>query len=253
MLFKDVSFLPMRFQDKIVVVTGASRGIGREIAEAFAKEGAKVACVATTQGGAQATADAIGGGAKAYACDVSDAAAVEALFAQVQEELGTPHVLVNNAGITRDTLLIRMKDEDWDRVLSVNLKGAFLCIKAVTRSMMKARYGRIVNIGSIIGTTGAAGQANYAAAKAGLVGLSKSIAKELGSRGITCNTVAPGFIETEMTEALPAEMKESVIKTAPAGRLGKGSDVAAAVLFLASDDASYVTGQTLTVDGGLTL
>lgn len=243
----------MRFQDKIVVVTGASRGIGREIAQAFATEGAKVACVATTEAGAQATADAIGGGAKAYACDVSDAAAVEALFGKIQEELGTPHVLVNNAGITRDALLIRMKDDDWDRVLNVNLKGVYLCIKAVTRSMMKARVGRIVNIGSIIGTTGAAGQANYAAAKAGLLGLTKSVAKELGGRGITCNAVAPGFIETEMTDALPAEMKDYVTKTAPVGRLGKGADVAAAVLFLASDDASYVTGQTITVDGGLTL
>jgi 3-oxoacyl-[acyl-carrier protein] reductase len=184
---------------------------------------------------------------------VSNAESVEALFAKVQEELGTPHVLVNNAGITRDTLLIRMKDEDWDRVIEVNLKGAFLCIKAVTRSMMKARTGRIVNIGSIIGTTGAAGQANYAAAKAGLIGLSKSIAKELGGRGITCNTVAPGFIETEMTHGLPTEMKENVLKSTPAGRLGQGTDIAAAVLFLASDEASFITGQTLTVDGGLTL
>jgi 3-oxoacyl-[acyl-carrier protein] reductase len=243
----------MRFEGKTVVVTGASRGIGREIALAFGREGAKVACVATTEAGARATADAIGEGARAYACDVSDAEAVEALFARVGEELGTPHVLVNNAGITRDTLMIRMKDDDWDRVVAVNLKGAFLCIKAVTRAMMKARTGRIVNIGSIVGATGAAGQANYAAAKAGLEGLTKSVAKELGSRGITCNVVAPGFIETDMTEALPAEMRESVCKTAPAGRLGSPADIAAAVLFLAGDEASYITGQTLTVDGGLTL
>jgi 3-oxoacyl-[acyl-carrier protein] reductase len=244
----------MRFQDKTVVVTGASRGIGREIALAFAREGARVACVATSEAGAQATVDAIGDGkARAYACDVSDGESVEALFAKVQEELGTPHVLVNNAGITRDTLLIRMKDDDWDRVLAVNLKGAYLCIKAVTRAMMKARAGRIVNIGSIVGSTGAAGQANYAAAKAGLLGLTKSVAKELGSRGITCNAVAPGFIETDMTDVLPAEFKEQVIKTAPAARLGAPADVAAAVLFLASDEAGYITGQTLTVDGGLTL
>ncbi len=243
----------MRFQDKTVVVTGASRGIGREIAMAFAREGAKVACVATTEAGAQGTVDAIGGTAKAYACDVSDATAVEALFAKVQEDLGTPHVLVNNAGITRDTLLLRMKDDDWDRVIDVNLKGAYLCIKAVTRAMMKARAGRIVNIGSIVGTTGAAGQANYAAAKAGLLGLTKSVAKELGSRGITCNAVAPGFIETDMTHDLPAEFRAHVEKTAPVGRLGAASDIAAAVLFLASDDAAYITGQTLTVDGGLTL
>jgi len=243
----------MRFQDKTVVVTGASRGIGREIALAFAREGANVACVATTEAGAQATVDAIGGTAKAYACDVSDSASVEALFDAISKDLGTPVVLVNNAGITRDTLILRMKEEDWDRVLDVNLKGAFLTTKAVSRLMMKARYGRIVNIGSIIGSTGAAGQANYAAAKAGLMGLSMSIAKEFGSRGITCNVVAPGFIETDMTESLPADMKESVIKTTPAGRLGATADIAAAVLFLASEEAGYITGQTLTVDGGLTL
>lgn len=243
----------MRFQDKTVVVTGASRGIGREIALAFAREGAKVACVATTEAGAQATVDAIGGEAKAYACDVSDAASVDALIEAVTKDFGVPAVLVNNAGITRDTLLLRMKDDDWDRVLAVNLKGAFLTTRAVTRGMMKARYGRIVNISSIIGQTGAAGQANYAAAKAGLSGLTKSVAKELGSRGITCNAVAPGFIETDMTESLPAEMRESVVKSAPAGRLGSPADIAAAVLFLASEEAGYITGQTLTVDGGLTL
>lgn len=243
----------MRFENKTVVVTGASRGIGREIAHAFAREGANVACVATSVAGAQATVEAIGGNAKAYACDVSDTAAVEALFEAVTKDLGVPAVLVNNAGITRDTLLIRMKDEDWDRVLNVNLKGAFLCTRAVTRAMMKARYGRIVNVSSVIGQTGAAGQANYAAAKAGLAGLTKSVAKELGSRGITCNAVAPGFIETDMTEALSAEMRESVVKTAPAGRLGSPADIASAVLFLASEEAAYITGQILTVDGGLTL
>lgn len=243
----------MRFENQIVVVTGASRGIGRAIAEGFAREGAKVACVATTEKGAQATVDAIGNGAKAYACDVRDTNAVEEIFGKIQIDLGTPSVLVNNAGINRDTLIMRMKDDDWDRVLEVNLKGAFLCIRAVTRSMMKARYGRIVNVSSIIGQTGAAGQANYAASKAGLFGLTMSVAKELGSRGITCNAVAPGFIETDMTEALPAEMRDAVKKTAPAGRLGSPSDIATAVLFLASADASYITGQTLTVDGGLTL
>lgn len=235
------------------MVTGASRGIGREIARAFAKEGAKVACVATTEAGAQATADEIGNGAVAFACDISDAASVEALFSSIDKSVGTPHVLVNNAGITRDTLLLRMKEEDWDRVLDVNLKGAFLCTKAVARPMMKARYGRIVNIGSIIGSIGNAGQANYAAAKAGLIGFSKTIAKEFGSRGITCNVVAPGFIETEMTEHLPAEMRDWVLKTAPAGRLGSVGDVTSAVLFLASEESGYITGQTMTVDGGLTL
>jgi 3-oxoacyl-[acyl-carrier protein] reductase len=246
----------MSFEGKVVVVTGASRGIGREIALAFAREGANVACVATTEAGAAGTVAAIeseSGNGKAYACDVSDAVSVEALFSAVQADLGTPAVLVNNAGINRDTLLMRMKDDDWDRVLAVNLKGAFLCIRAVTRSMMKARYGRIINVSSVIGQTGAAGQANYAASKAGLFGLTMSVAKELGSRGITCNAVAPGFIETDMTESLPAEMRELVVKTAPAGRLGLPADIAPAVLFLASESAGYITGQTITVDGGLTL
>ena len=246
----------MSFEGKVVVVTGASRGIGRGIATAFAKQGATVACVATTEAGAAGTVaviEAEGGKAKAYACDVSQSEAVDALFTAIVNELGTPAVLVNNAGINRDTLLIRMKDEDWDKVVDVNLKGTFLCIRAVARVMMKARYGRIVNISSVVGQTGAAGQANYAASKAGLFGLTMSVAKELGSRGITCNAVAPGFIETDMTEDLPAEMRESVIKTAPAGRLGTPADIAPAVLFLASEEAAYVTGQTITVDGGLTL
>ena len=246
----------MSFEGKVVVVPGASRGIGRGIATAFAKQGATVACVATTEAGAAGTVaviEAEGGKAKAYACDVSQSEAVDALFTAIVNELGTPAVLVNNAGINRDTLLIRMKDEDWDKVVDVNLKGTFLCIRAVARVMMKARYGRIVNISSVVGQTGAAGQANYAASKAGLFGLTMSVAKELGSRGITCNAVAPGFIETDMTEDLPAEMRESVIKTAPAGRLGTPADIAPAVLFLASEEAAYVTGQTITVDGGLTL
>ncbi len=246
----------MSFEGRVVVVTGASRGIGREIALAFGKRQAHVACVATTVEGAQGTVRAIeaeGGRAAAFGCDVSDSAAVEALFAEVQASLGTPAVLVNNAGINRDTLLMRMKDEDWDRVIDVNLKGAFLCIRAVTRSMMKARYGRIVNVTSVIGLSGAAGQANYAASKAGIIGLTKSVAKELGSRGITCNAVAPGFIETDMTESLPDEMRQHVIGTAPAGRLGLPGDIAPAVLFLSAEEAGYITGQTLVVDGGLTL
>ncbi|MCC7228810.1 MAG: 3-oxoacyl-[acyl-carrier-protein] reductase [Fimbriimonadaceae bacterium] len=243
----------MRFTDQVVIVTGASRGIGREIARSFAVEGAKVACVATRLGGAQKTAEEIGGGAKGYACDVSDSASVDALIEAVQADLGVPAVLVNNAGVTKDTLLMRMKDEDFDRVVAVNLKGAFNLIRAASRSMMKARYGRIVNISSVVGLHGAAGQVNYAASKAGLIGLTLSVAKELGSRGITCNAVAPGFIETDMTEDLPQEFREGVEKNAPVGRLGKPEDIAPAILFLASAEASYITGQTLTVDGGLFL
>lgn len=246
----------MNFEGQVVMVTGASRGIGRAIAEAFAASGAQVACVATTEAGAQATADAVraaGGIAEAFACDVSDAASVEALFEAVGARLGAPSVLVNNAGIARDTLLLRMSDDDWDRVLDVNLKGAYLCSKAAIRPMMKARYGRIVNVSSIIGLGGGAGQANYAASKAGLIGLTKSIAKELGGRGVTCNAVAPGFIETDMTAELPQEMRDGVVRNAPAGRLGTPEDLAPAVLFLASREAAYITGQTLVVDGGLTL
>jgi 3-oxoacyl-[acyl-carrier protein] reductase len=220
---------------QVVIVTGASRGIGAELARTFAGAGAKVACIATTEAGAGATASAIGGESRGYACDVSNAEQVDALIARIAEKMGTPAVLINNAGITRDTLILRMKDEDWDQVLSVNLKGAFLMTRAVSKLMMKARYGRIVNITSVIGLGGGAGQANYAAAKAGLIGLTKSIAKEFGSRGITCNALAPGFIETDMTHSLPE------------------ADIAPAVLFLASEAAAYITGQTLVVDGGLTL
>lgn len=246
----------MNFDGQTVMVTGASRGIGRGIAEAFAKAGARVACVATTVQGAEATAEALralGAEARGFACDVSDPGAVESLFEAVGADMGAPAVLVNNAGIARDALLMRMSDDDWDRVLEVNLKGAYLCSKAAIRPMMKARYGRIVNVSSIIGLGGGAGQANYAASKAGLIGLTKSIAKELGGRGITCNAVAPGFIETDMTSELPQEMRDQVVKNAPAGRLGTPEDLAPAVLFLASREAAYITGQTLVVDGGLTL
>lgn len=234
-------------------MTGASRGIGRAIAQAFAAEGARVACIATTQGNADATAQVIGAAAKGYACDVSDSAQVEETFAKIEADFGGIDVLVNNAGIARDALMLRLKDEDWDRVLDVNLKGAFLCIKTVGRSMMKARKGRIVNVSSIVGLGGAAGQTNYAASKAGLIGLTKAVAKELGGRGVTCNAVAPGFIETDMTAELPEEMRAGVVEKAPLKRLGAPEDIAGAVLFLASDDAAYVTGQTLVVDGGLTL
>lgn len=246
----------MNFVGRVAIVTGASRGIGREIAVQLARGGAAVACVATSQQGAdQAVAEIVanGGQGKGYACDVSDTAAVDGLIESVGNDLGVPAILVNNAGITRDTLLMRMKDDDWDRVLDVNLKGAFRMIRAATRPMMKARYGRIVNLSSVIGLHGGAGQANYAAAKAGILGLTMSVAKELGSRGITCNAVAPGFIETDMTADLPAEFRAHVEKQAPAGRLGTPADLAPAVLFFASEESAYVTGQVLTVDGGLML
>ncbi|MBS1707655.1 MAG: 3-oxoacyl-[acyl-carrier-protein] reductase [Armatimonadetes bacterium] len=240
-----------RFEDVVVVVTGASRGIGRAIAERFAHEGARVACVATSEANAAATAEATGG--KAYGLDVSDTAAVETVFGQIEADFGKIDVLVNNAGMTRDTLALRMKEEDWDRVIDVNLKGTFNCSKAVLKGMMKARKGRIINISSVVGLHGAAGQVNYSASKAGLIGLTMSLAKEVGSRGITVNAVAPGFIETDMTAELTEEMRAHVIKTAPLGRLGEGADIAGVVAFLATEDAGYVTGQVLTVDGGLTL
>ena len=239
------------FENQVVIVTGTSRGIGRAIACAFAAKGATVACIATSLESASRTATEIGG--HAYGCDLGDSAQIAETFAKIEADLGTASVLVNNAGITRDTLMLRMKEEDWDKVLDVNLKGAFLTCREVARPMMKARYGRIINVTSIVGLGGAAGQANYAAAKAGLIGLTKTIAKEFGSRGITCNAVAPGFIETDMTEKLPEEFRDQVVKTAPVGRLGSPEDVAAAVVFLASPMAAYITGQVLVVDGGLTL
>ncbi|MBS1711232.1 MAG: 3-oxoacyl-[acyl-carrier-protein] reductase [Armatimonadetes bacterium] len=244
------------FSGKVVAVTGASRGIGAAIAEAFAASGASVACLATTLDNAARTRDRIlesGGHAAAYAVDVADQSSVQKAFGSVESELGSVSILVNNAGITRDGLMMRMKAEDWDSVLGVNLKGAYLCTQAVMKGMMKARWGRIVNITSVIGLHGASGQANYAASKAGLLGLTMSTAKELGSRGITCNAVAPGFIETDMTSELPEDFRSHVEKTAPAGRLGLPGDIAGAVLFLAGEGAGYVTGQCLTVDGGLFL
>lgn len=238
----------MSFRDQVAVVTGASRGIGRAIAEHLAGAGAQVACVATTQAGADAVAKGLPG-ARGFACDVGDSIAVEALVNAIVDGMGTPSVLVNNAGVAKDALIMRMSDDDWDRVVDVNLRGTFLLVRGFSRPMIKARYGRIVNLASVIGQHGGAGQANYAAAKAGIEGLTKAVAKELGSRNITCNAVSPGFIETDMTADLPQEFKDHVVKTV--GRLGTGADVAAAVLFLASKEAAYITGQTLTVDGGL--
>lgn len=234
---------------RVAVVTGASRGIGAAIAAALAEDGHLVACVATGQAGAEQAAAAVGG--KGFVCDVSDPGQVKECHAQIVEALGAPAVLVNNAGVTRDALLVRTSDEDWDRVLDVNLKGSFLWARACAPGMMKARWGRIVNVGSVVGLVGAAGQANYAASKAGLFGLTKALAKELGSRGITCNLVAPGFIETDMTQSLPEEVRAKALASTPLGRLGTAGDVAGLVRFLASDQASFITGQAVAVDGGM--
>lgn len=239
-------------QGEIVLVTGASRGIGAAIADTLAAQGAKVIGTATSDAGAIAISDrmaALGGVGKVL--NVTDGAAVEALIDSINAEFGTISILVNNAGITRDQLLMRMKDDDWSAILDTNLSSVFRTSKAVMRSMMKARKGRIINIASVIGVTGNAGQANYAAAKAGIIGFSKSIAKEVGSRGITVNVIAPGFIETDMTQALPEAQKELMMGQIALGRFGAPQDIADAVAFLASPAAAYITGQTLHVNGGM--
>jgi len=243
----------MSLEGKVALVTGASRGIGRAIATALASDGAIVACAATKPGGADETAAACGNGALSLVCNIGDSESVSGAIELVAKEKGGLHILVNNAGITRDQLLMRMGDDEWDEVINVNLKGAYRTIKTAVRPMMKERWGRIINLSSIVGLGGQAGQANYAAAKAGLIGLTKSVAKEFGSRGITCNAVAPGFVETDMTSSLPDEMKAKILATAAIARLGTPADIASAVTFLAGDGASYITGQVLVVDGGLTL
>jgi 3-oxoacyl-[acyl-carrier protein] reductase len=242
------------------IVTGAGRGgrgIGRGIALALAKSGCDIAITARTNvQDAEAVAEAVrelGRKALAIQADVSDAASVEALFEQVKSAWERVDVLVNNAGLTRDTLLLRMTEDDWDAVLDANLKGAFLCTRAAAKIMLKQRFGRIINITSINGQVGSPGQANYSASKAGMIGLTKTVAKELASRGITVNAVAPGFIETQMTDFAQGETREGILKQIPLGRFGSIDDVGAAVAFLASDAASYITGQVLTVDGGLTV
>lgn len=243
------------FQDTVVLVTGGSRGIGRAIAEAFAAEGANLAVLATTEEGAERGAAACreaGATATAHAADVSDGAQVKAAMGAALEVHGHIDVLVNAAGITRDGLIMRMGEDDFRRVLEVNLQGTFNTVKAVTRGMMKRRTGRIINITSIIGITGNPGQANYAASKAGVIAFSRSVALEVASRGITVNCIAPGLIDTDMTKDLPEEVRAQMLERIPAGRAGQPGDVAAAALFLASPTASYVTGQTLVVDGGMT-
>ena len=238
---------------KNALVTGSTRGIGRAIAETLAKSGARVAIVGRELQKAQQAATAVGNGAQGFACDVTDTAAVAKLVADVETAFGSIDILVNNAGITRDNLVMRLKDDDWDSVQNANLRGAFAAIRAVSRGMMKRRSGRIINISSIIGMIGNKGQANYAASKAGLIALTKSVAKELGSRNILVNAVAPGFIETEMTAAMTPEAREGLGKQIALERLGTPQDVAAAVAFLASDLATYITGQVLVVDGGMVI
>ncbi len=238
---------------KVALVTGATRGIGAAIARALADGGARVVGTATTAEGAARIGTALGNRGRGIVLDVTDAAAIEAALKDIESQEGAVAILVNNAGITRDTLLMRMKDEDWDAVHETNLKAVFRLSRAVSRGMMKARWGRIVNIGSVVGSMGNAGQVNYAAAKAGLVGLTKSLALELGSRGITANVVAPGFIDTDMTQALPEAQRTKLVEMIPAGRLGTPEDVAAAVAFLCEERAGYVTGTTLHVNGGMYL
>lgn len=243
----------MNFTGKVAIVTGSARGIGRTIAEAFAHQGAQVVISDLDQAAVETVASEIGHDAIGVRADVTESADIDALIETVMQTLGRIDVVVNNAGITRDTLIIRMDEKDWDLVLDINLKGAFLVTKASARVMMKQRSGRIVNISSVVGLGGNAGQANYAASKAGLIGLTKSAAKELCTRGITVNAVAPGFIETEMTHKLPEAARKLFLDRTLVTRLGTPVDVASAVLFLASDEASFITGQVLAVDGGLTI
>lgn len=247
----------MQLTGKTAIVTGGSRGIGRAAALTLAEAGADVAVIyAGNTAAAEETVRLIeekGRKGLAIQCDVADEAAVTAMVKDVKKELGRIDILVNNAGITRDGLLMIMKEDDWQVVLDTNLTGAFHCTKAVTRLMMKQRSGSIINITSVVGETGNAGQANYAAAKAGLIGFTKSVAKELASRNIRCNAIAPGCIETDMTAVLGEDTVDAMIKTIPMGRVAQPEEVAKAVLFLASDDASYITGQTLNVDGGMVM
>jgi len=238
---------------QVALVTGASRGIGRAIAVALAKAGLKVIGTATTEAGAQAITQGLAGheGSRGIVLNVNDATGLDAAVDGIVKEFGALHVLVNNAGITRDTLSMRMKDDDWDAVLDTNLKAVFRASRAAIKPMMKQRYGRIVNITSVVGASGNAGQANYAAAKAGVAGMTRSLARELGSRGITVNCVAPGFIETDMTKELSEAQTASLLGQIPLGRLGSAQDIAHAVAFLASPQAGYITGSELHVNGGM--
>jgi 3-oxoacyl-[acyl-carrier protein] reductase len=241
----------MSLQDRVVIVTGASQGIGLGIARVLAARGARVALVARSSDRLAALAGELGGGARAYTCAVQDADQVQATVSAILEHSGAIHGVVNNAGITRDGLLVRTSQSDWDEVLAVNLTGTFNFTRAVTKSMMRQKYGRIVNVTSVVGQMGNAGQVNYAASKAGIIGLTKAAARELASRNITVNAVAPGYIATAMTENLSDAVRDDLMKTIPLQRLGTAEDVAHMVAFLLSDEAAYVTGQVLNVDGGM--
>ncbi len=243
----------MNFNGKTVLVTGSTRGIGKAIAVEFAKRGANVIITGRNKGTAEIVAENIKNefGVEAYGCKLDFAEDVPQQWKEIEKVAGNVDILVNNAGLTRDTLFIRMKDEDWEEVINANLTGTFKITKLVVKGMMKKKWGRIINISSVVGFTGNAGQVNYATTKAGLIGFTKSLAKELASRNITVNAVAPGFIETDMTEKIPAEIKEKYLEQIPLGKFGKPEDVAYAVIFLASDLASYITGETIHVNGGM--
>ena len=245
--------MKFNLNNKIAIVTGASQGIGKIIAFELAKSGAHVACISRNKKAIESIVEEItinGGQASSFPCDISDSDTLSEIITEIIKENSRIDILVNNAGITKDSLLMRMSIEQWDDVINTNLKGAFHCTKAVVRYMMKNKFGRIINITSIVGLTGNAGQANYAASKAGLIGMTKSIAKEVASRGITANCIAPGCIETSMTDKLSGEVKNEFLSHIPVGRIGSPDDIANAVIFLASDEAGYITGQTITVDGG---
>ena len=242
--------------NKVAIITGASQGIGKGMAETFSKAGAHVACVSRNKDNLKSVTDSLiknGGEASFYTCDVSSLDAFQNTIKEIAKNHGSVDILVNNAGVCKDKLIMRMSEDGWNKVININLKGAFNGIKAVSQIMIKQRTGRIINISSIVGLIGNPGQANYAASKAGLIGLSKSAAKELAPRGITVNAIAPGYIATDMTDQITDQAKESLITKIPLGRIGSPSDIAASALFLASDEAGYITGQTLTVDGGMVM